>query len=112
MTSRLRLLPIVALFACSAGLAAQTNQARVSGQITDDSGLALPGVTITLTSQTSSQQKPIEMTTEASGDYLSPWLVPGEYTITFGLAGFDSRSENRPRSSPNTDRALSTSPAE
>lgn len=95
MTSRLRLLPIVVLFACSAGLAAQTNQARVSGQITDDSGLALPGVTITLTSQTSSQQKPVEMTTETKGDYLSPWVVPGEYTITFGLAGFDSRSLGR-----------------
>jgi hypothetical protein len=92
MTTRFRLLTIAAVLACSAGLTAQSNQARVTGQITDGSGLALPGVTITLTSQTSSQQKPVEITTEAKGNYLSPWLVPGEYTITFALAGFDSRS--------------------
>lgn len=87
-----RLLAIVAIFACSATLAAQGDQARVTGQVTDGSGLALPGVTITLTSQTSSQQKPVEITTEAKGGFLSPWLVPGEYTITFSLAGFDRRS--------------------
>jgi hypothetical protein len=92
MTTRFRVLIVAGLLACSAGLSAQSDRARVTGQITDGSALALPGVTITLTSQTSSQQKPIEMTTEANGDYLSPWVVPGEYTITFALAGFDSRS--------------------
>lgn len=64
----------------------------MGGQVSDGSGLALPGVTITLTSQSSSQQKPIETTTEAKGGYLSPLVVPGEYTITFTMAGFDSRS--------------------
>jgi hypothetical protein len=92
MTSRFRLLTIAAVMACCAALAAQSNLARVTGQITDGSGLALPGVTITLTSQTSSQQNPVEMTTEAKGNYSSPWVVPGEYTVTFAMAGFDSRS--------------------
>ena len=76
MTTRFRLLIVAALLACSAGLSAQSDRARVTGQITDGSALALPASTITLTSQTSSQQKPIEMTTEAKGDYLSAWVVP------------------------------------
>jgi hypothetical protein len=92
MISRFQVLAIAAILACSAGLTAQTNQARVTGQVTDGSGLALPGVTITLTSRTSSEQKPVELTTEAKGNYVSPWLVPGEYAVTFALTGFDSRS--------------------
>ena len=51
-------------------------------------GLALPGVTITVTSE--SLQGERGTTTSEFGEYLIPMLPPGHYTITVTLDGFQT----------------------
>src|SRR5262249_1306164 len=67
---------------------AQADRGRIIGTVIDTSGGALPGVTVTLTG---SAVAPTPVITDSSGRYLSPWLMPGTYNVTFELGGFDSR---------------------
>lgn len=71
--------------------AAQTDRARLMGMVTDGSGGALPGVTVTLTT---GQMRPAPAVTDGEGRYLTAWLAPGTYTITFALSGFETRTVN------------------
>jgi hypothetical protein len=71
--------------------AAQTAESRISGRITDGSDGTLPGVTVTITSVANRAQT-IVLTTSGNGDYETPPLQPGEYTVTFVLSGFDTRA--------------------
>ncbi len=68
---------------------AQADRARVMGMVTDGSGGALPGVTVTLSA---GQLRPAPVVTDGEGRYLTAWLVPGTYTITFVLSGFETRT--------------------
>ena len=79
------------LFACSVMVAAQANQARLMGTVLDDSGGALPGVTVTVRAGNAA---PATAITDGSGRYMTGFLVPGSYTITFELSGFESRTVN------------------
>ena len=90
-----RLAPLVsAIFlaaVCAATpVSAQSNDARFTGRITDESGAALPGATITITS--SSLSAPIAIVSDMVGQYLSPTLPPGTYTLTFEMPGFETRT--------------------
>jgi outer membrane receptor for ferrienterochelin and colicin len=58
----------------------------LSGHIVDASGLAVPGVTVTVISPV--LQGTRTATTSANGDYIIPFLPPGEYNVTFELQGF------------------------
>ena len=69
--------------------AAQSDQSRVMGLVTDGSGGALPGVTVTVQS---GNRAPAAVVTDEVGRYLTPWLPPGTYTITFTLSGFETRA--------------------
>ena len=93
MTSRSYSSAFVAIvFMLSAVLSAtQAEQSRISGQITDGSTGALPGVTVTITSA-SNRSLTVVLTTGGNGDYETPLLAPGEYAVTFALSGFDTRS--------------------
>ena len=71
--------------------AAQTDRARVMGMVTDGSGGALPGVTVTVGPGQTSQAAVV---TDGEGRYLTAWLPPGTYTITFVLSGFETRTVN------------------
>ena len=71
--------------------AAQTDRARVMGMVTDGSGGALPGVTVTLSTGPTS---PAAVVTDGEGRYLTAWLPPGTYTVTFVLSGFETRTVN------------------
>jgi hypothetical protein len=59
----------------------------ISGQIIDDSGGALPGVTVTATSP--AQIGVLTATTNEEGIYRFPSVPPGEYKVEFTLAGFN-----------------------
>lgn len=86
-----RLILATILICSAAASSAQTAQeSRVTGRITDESGAALPGVTVTLSARLSSQQRPTVVTTGGDGQFLSPWLQAADYDLTFALAGFET----------------------
>ena len=68
---------------------AQEQQSRLTGRITDGSGGALPGVTITITSP---RLRTVTIVTDGSGRFLSPPMPSDTYTLTFVLAGFETRT--------------------
>ena len=83
-----RTFALTALFAAwAAALAAQGVQTgTIRGVVHDEQGLAVPGVTVSLTSP--SLQTTRSATTDSAGAYVFPTIPPGEYTVTFELAGF------------------------
>ena len=70
---------------------AQEERATLTGRVTDGSGGALPGVTVTVTGATPGGA-PVTIITDGVGQYLSPPLVPGIYVVAFTLPGFAPES--------------------
>jgi hypothetical protein len=58
--------------------------ATIAGKVTTD-GVGLPGVTVTVTSP--NLQGARTTVTTAQGDYIVPFLPPGEYTVRYELSG-------------------------
>ena len=58
----------------------------ISGHVTDPDNLALPGVSVTVASTV--LQGVRTTVSSANGDYILPFLPPGDYTVTFELQGF------------------------
>jgi hypothetical protein len=73
------------LFATPA-LAQQGQYAAVQGRIVDESGAAMPGVTVVVTHQGSGMFR--QVVSNADGSYYVANLVPGPYRITAELQGF------------------------
>ena len=82
----LLLLPVLAMLAAPS--AAQELRGRITGIVTDNTGLVLPGVTVTATSPALIQ--PQTTVTGGDGSYRYPALPPGLYTLTFELAAFQT----------------------
>ena len=61
----------------------------IAGNVTDETGGALPGVTATASSDALIEQSRTSVT-DGSGNYQIIRLPPGEYTVTFALAGFNT----------------------
>jgi hypothetical protein len=86
---------IVAL--CIVALAATHARAQgvqtsiIQGTVRDAGGLVLPGVTATATSP--SMQGPRTTVTDENGVYTLRGIPPGQYTLTFELAGFATAKE-------------------
>ena len=68
---------------------AQNDRARVMGMVTDVSGGALPGATVTIAG---GAIRATSVVTDGSGRYITPWVAPGSYHITFVLSGFETRT--------------------
>src|SRR3954462_5471359 len=81
------LLVAVALLAVARGATAQTTNGTLSGHVSDQQGLALPGVTINAT--TPNPQGVRATVTSDNGDYSMPGLPSGVYTLSFDLSGFE-----------------------
>lgn len=86
----------IACLALAAGLAAPqgvagqaADQGRLTGRVTDGSGAALPGVTVTIRGAAGA---PSLVVTDGVGQFLSPPLPAGTYAVTFELAGFELRT--------------------
>ena len=81
---------VLSLFIGANRAAAQAQTtASIIGQVTDESGAVLPGVTVTATSP-ALQVPQVAAVTDAQGDYrLSP-LPIGTYEVTYTLTGFQT----------------------
>jgi hypothetical protein len=80
----------LALFACALLLASVSAFAQttgtVDGQVTDQSGAVIPGVTVELTGAHLQGTKTVVTGTDGRYRFLS--LVPGDYSVTASLSGF------------------------
>jgi outer membrane receptor protein involved in Fe transport len=70
---------------------AQQIEARIIGKVVDQSQAALPGVTVTVTSKTTSQVRSV--VTETDGTYIVTNLQPDTYEVKFDLSGFAQKTE-------------------
>lgn len=87
-----RALVLFVSLAAATGVA-QSLQARLTGRVTDGSGGALPGVTVTIASDRISA--PVVLITDEVGRYTSPALPAGIYAVSFTLAGFEPHTRER-----------------
>lgn len=88
MTLALALLLVGIAFA-PALHAQSTASSTIRGTVRDETGLALPGVTVTLTSP-ALQVRQMVAVTDASGDYRFLELPAGTYRLAFTLSGFNT----------------------
>ena len=79
----LALMPSIAL--------AQSATGSIEGVITDQSGAALPGVTVTVTQAATGVER--DSVTDTGGLFRLPILPVGVYTLTAELAGFAARKQ-------------------
>lgn len=75
-----------------AGAAAQTFRGGISGIVTDNTGAAITGVTVKVTSRSTAAVRTAE--TSASGEFTIPELPLGFYTIEVGHQGFQTQRVN------------------
>ncbi len=76
----------------SAGASAQTTTGTISGRIVDSQGLALPGVTVTVTGP--NLQGTLSVVSTGNGDYIIPRVPPGTYAVSFELSGFERQQKS------------------
>jgi hypothetical protein len=77
-------------FALPAGLWAQgETTSAIVGEVTDASGAAVPGATLTVTNQETGLER--TATTDASGRFDFPQLKPGPYSVKVEALGFASQ---------------------
>ena len=77
---------LVLMFSSAAVFAQQTGS--ISGRVSATDNSALPGVTVEARSNVLPQ--PRVTTSDSNGDYRLPALLPGDYTVTFTLAGMQN----------------------
>ncbi|MCU1385128.1 MAG: hypothetical protein JWL71_3825 [Acidobacteria bacterium] len=68
---------------------AQGTDATITGQVLDESGAALPGVTVTV-SGSALQLRNVSEPTGAHGEYRITSLPPGTYSVEYSLQGFQT----------------------
>jgi hypothetical protein len=81
-----RVVLVLIAMAASTGWA-QGVAGRLTGRVADASGAALPGVTVTISSDMLAA--PVVVITDEVGQYNSPLLPAGRYAVTFELSGFE-----------------------
>jgi len=74
-------------------LMAQTTRGDIQGRVVDEQGLNLPGVTVTIQSESLAGQQ--STVTDGTGMYKFLVLPPGDYTVTFSLSSFQTRSQEK-----------------
>ena len=69
---------------------AQTLYGTLVGNVTDETGLAVPGATVKITHTETNQTR--ESTTNSTGGYNFPNIPTGTYQVDVALTGFQSAS--------------------
>ena len=70
-------------------LGGQESRGSLGGLVVDSSGGALPGVTVTIVNNGTNAT--VVQTTNSTGQYTAVLLLPGAYTVTVELSGFQKR---------------------
>ena len=78
------------VIAGASAVSAQTLYGTLLGNVTDDTGLAVPGATVKITHVETSQSR--EAPTNSSGSYNFPNIPTGTYQVDVTLTGFQSAS--------------------
>lgn len=88
-----RVLVLVCFVVAWAALAAAQGNptGSIRGVVNDPDGLPLPGVTVTVSS--AALQGNRTAVTSEHGDFLIPFLPPGDYTVLFELEGFQPQKQ-------------------
>jgi hypothetical protein len=69
------------------GMAQGETTSAILGQVTDESGAAIPGATVSITNRQTSLQRSVQ--TDAEGRFNFPQLPPGSYSARAEAQGFD-----------------------
>ena len=91
-TLRGRQIPLGVLFVLAVSLvpvAARAQEASIIGQVTDDTGAVLPGVTVIATSPSLQVKQVVDVTNER-GEYRLTPLPLGSYIVEYQLEGFQT----------------------
>ena len=65
---------------------AQESRGTIVGRVTDESGAAIPGANVTITSQSMGTKQ--TASTNEAGAYQGTYLIPGLYTVEVESQGF------------------------
>ena len=83
-----RFASLLAILIITFGVLAQTPTGQISGTVVDDSGSALPGVTVIARNAGTGQSR--TTVSNSGGQYVLPLLPSGTYEVTAELAGFQT----------------------
>src|SRR5437016_727288 len=78
---------VIFLFPVTTAAIAQVSNASLTGLVTDQSGAAVPNVTVTITIKSTNTER--KVTTDQTGYYTFPSVPIGDYLITADLTGFN-----------------------
>ena len=114
MNKSFRTALVLASFACaglllSAPALAQSVYGSMFGTVTDKTGAAIPGATVTIKDE--AKGTIVEVTSNAAGDYTVPHLIPDVYDLrvvakgfkTFETKGISVEADTAPRIDPTMD---------
>jgi hypothetical protein len=82
----------------------QTVTGVISGAVTDPSGQAIPGATITLINESTGDLR--SATTDTTGSFVFPSMLPGAYTVKVESKGFQALQKRGNQLTPNNRLAL------
>ncbi len=74
------------LLAAAIPLFSQGSQGRISGTVTDQTGAAIAGAKVTITDEQRNVSR--TLTTDSSGSYAAPDLIPSTYNVRVEFTGF------------------------
>jgi hypothetical protein len=80
----------VAVVLFAAALPAQFVRGTILGNVTDDTGASMPSAEVTLTNIGTNETR--TLTTDSSGSYVFPALLPGRYGLQVKRSGFKTQS--------------------
>jgi carboxypeptidase family protein len=86
---RLLLIGVVAGALLAPHVQAQSTAAELIGSVKDTSGAMLPGVALTITNESSAQER--RLVTDSAGSFVAPSLPVGSYTLKAELANFKTQ---------------------
>jgi len=74
------------------GMAQGETTSAILGQVTDASGAAIPGATVSITNRETGMRR--SLSTDEEGRFNFPQLTPGTYSVKVEAAGFDPQQND------------------